>query len=162
MNEKIEAWSMDDVVDNTLELVNGFRLLRPHTWETVFAHALREHFDTIVGWKKYGVNVFTTKGRASLPHSVQAKQRRDAALHREHVVPIKVLVRGAMNAVSVDEMNMILDAYSLSIITADEHSALSHAYPHARDEMPDGWKFGDDPLERYRRAGIEMHSPTGT
>ena len=144
MNDDPSQWSLDDATNHTLALVIGLRALRPHTWGTVFAHALREHFDTIIGWKKYGVNVYTTKGRASLPHSIMARQSASVRRHREHVVPMKVLVEHAMQAEGLDEMRSVVGAYSLSIITEKEHALLSHAYPNARESMPAGWQLGDD------------------
>lgn len=156
MNDDAYEWSLEDAVDHTLMLVSGFRALRAHSWDTVFAYALREHFDTVIGWKKYGTNIHTARGRAGLPHSLQARNNPEVPKHREHVVPMKVLVKHAMLAETTNEMRLIVDAYSLSIVTADEHALLSKAYPNARDTMPDGWELGDDPFYRYRAAAIEM------
>ncbi len=91
----------------------------------------------------------------------QLKHKNKSKLVYEHVVPKNIYQNEILKAfmdgrvMSVEEIKEMLEKYwRIATITKeeDENSLL------LSETMPEGWKKGDDPLARYHRAGITLHT----
>lgn len=74
----------------------------------------------------------------------------------EHSVPIDVLYRQFVVAQSDSEFQALIHHYCVAIVTKDEDKAIRGAFIGAKSQMPAGWQWGEDPLARYKCAGVEL------
>lgn len=72
----------------------------------------------------------------------------------DHAIPVKVLFSHFWDADTSHDMQAVIDAYAVAVITKQEDGYLNDLGLKA--EMPDGWRFGDDPLVRWKMARIEV------
>jgi len=72
----------------------------------------------------------------------------------EHAVPVNVLFGLFWSAETPDAMRAVVDAYAVAVVTKEEDERLNVA--GIRETMPIGWQPGDDPLARWKMAGIEV------
>jgi hypothetical protein len=70
----------------------------------------------------------------------------------DHVIPFKRLHDEMMMQLvepSIEDIEEFLrQYYHVAVITSEQHALLP------RSKMPDGWKLGDDPYDRYVQANI--------
>lgn len=72
----------------------------------------------------------------------------------DHAIPVKVLFALFWDAETPNDMQAIIDAYAIAVVTTEENKRLDLA--GLRAAMPEGWKLGDDPLARWNQANIEV------
>ena len=72
----------------------------------------------------------------------------------EHAIPVNVLFTFFWDAETPDDMQAIIDAYAVAVVTKEEDERLNAA--GLRETMPLGWWFGDDALARWNKANIEV------
>jgi hypothetical protein len=91
--------------------------------------------------------------------SVEAMERINAGkkcdkgqgLVYEHVIPFTRLHEEMVQLVdpSIEDIEEFLGRYyHVAVITSEQHASLP------RSKMPDGWKLGDDPYDRYVQANV--------
>ena len=83
-----------------------------------------------------------------------------SANYREHVVPCDYLTNAAIEMIEAGakeaEVARMIKA-NLIIVIIDTQEALRLDFEYGlKTSMPEGWKIGDDPLERLYVAGIEL------
>ena len=78
-------------------------------------------------------------------------------LVKDHAIPLdslRKIIRGIAD-VSIESIEAALrEYYHIGIITSDEHARLNKKL---KKDMPDHWKVGHNPYERYRVAGIRRY-----
>jgi len=89
-----------------------------------------------------------------------------AAPYREHVVPLTLVQRHAVKiageGASVDaianflRLNVLLVKVSISEADHLNRSPGGTGGKLLKESMPDGWEWGDDPMERLKAAGINV------
>ncbi len=72
----------------------------------------------------------------------------------EHAIPISVLFDHFWRAETADEMQKVIDAYVVAVITDAEERRLRSNY--LQQKMPDDWAGLADPLARWNKVGIEV------
>lgn len=82
------------------------------------------------------------------------------ATYREHAIPVILVHNEFSNLVKdgVDDSTLtkfLLDSMVIVLITTAQQKKLDHELS-LRTAMPEGWKWGDDPLARLHAAGIEF------
>lgn len=82
-----------------------------------------------------------------------------AKLHNEHIVPLQLireeLIRNKDSYSEEKLVELIINNLKIIVITKDEAKKLDIEFK-LKTTMPDGWKFGDDILERLNQANIEF------
>jgi len=76
----------------------------------------------------------------------------------EHAVPASI-VRDVLLAASPDHrtvMQILVQAGPVVVLLREQDDVLKNK--GFRSKMPNGWRWGDDVLSRYRAAGIEISS----
>ena len=133
------------------------------TWSRL-AKAFRDNWDSRVGEAKFGGvwSVAKAKGNPAHPASRAALRipRREwtgSTVTVEHAIPVKVLFGIFWDAQEDRDMSKIIDAYAVAVVTKEEDERLRDA--GLGQSMPDGWRFGDDPLARWRMVEIEVELP---
>jgi hypothetical protein len=80
-------------------------------------------------------------------------------LHNEHIVPLQLireeLIRNKDSYSEEKLVELIINNLKIIVITKDEAKKLDIEFK-LKTTMPDGWKFGDDILERLNQANIEF------
>ncbi|AGR77183.1 hypothetical protein A7H1H_0879 [Aliarcobacter butzleri 7h1h] len=80
-------------------------------------------------------------------------------LHHEHIVPLQLIREELIknkNSYSEEKLvELIINNLKIIVITKDEAKKLDIEFK-LKTNMPDGWKFGDDILERLNQANIEF------
>ncbi|MGD0919784.1 MAG: hypothetical protein ABSB22_25385 [Thermodesulfobacteriota bacterium] len=73
----------------------------------------------------------------------------------EHTIPA-VVVREALlkTDCALESVHQILEAGQVAMILRDEDNLLRKN--GLSQKMPKGWKWGNDPLDRYHNAGIQL------
>jgi hypothetical protein len=88
------------------------------------------------------------------------------APYREHVVPVSLIREEAKNLAEKGAPARVIAEFircHLFVVIISEEQALLLNKPldqggrSLKNSMPEGWIFGDDPLERLRSAGITIH-----
>ena len=83
-----------------------------------------------------------------------------SANYREHVVPCDYLTNAAVEMIEAGAKNTEVAAMlkaNLMIVIIDEQERRRLDFELGlQTTMPEGWKIGDDPLERLYAAGIEL------
>ena len=72
----------------------------------------------------------------------------------DHAIPVNVLFDLFWRAETAGDMQAVIDAYAVAVITREENMRLNAA--GLRSGMPDGWKSGDEPRARWNTVGIEI------
>ena len=67
---------------------------------------------------------------------------------------VNVLFDLFWRAETASDMQAVIDAYAVVVITREENMRLNAA--GLWSGMPDGWKSGDDPQARWNTVGIEI------
>jgi len=115
----------------------------------------RNWIDRDLAGHKYGAVIWDARTNwADLPKTRAARRAETGTV--EHAVPVNVLFDGLMAAQADADFQAVINAYTVTIVTRDEDKAINRAFHNARRHMPPGWKIGDDPLARYRLAGINV------
>jgi hypothetical protein len=112
--------------------------------------------DRALGEYRYGKTVWSAAYNWDyLPKTAAAKALgRNGGQTLEHAVPVNVLFKAFKAAETDADFQAVIDAYTVTIVTREEDKAIRSAYRGAVKHMPEGWKIGDDPLARYRLAGV--------
>jgi len=80
--------------------------------------------------------------------------------YREHVVPCDYLIREGIEMIragkSDTEIALMLKQNLIIVLITNEEAAKLDGELGLKITMPDGWKLGDDPLERLYAAGIKL------
>jgi hypothetical protein len=110
----------------------------------------------------------TPRVRAKYPHdfpwtlSAKAAYRADPSCHLviEHTEPLSLVMDDLLlldHPEPVDIADLLHQRLSLAVVmTPEEHRLLTEA--GLRQRMPEGWRPGDDPMARYRAAGLDPES----
>jgi hypothetical protein len=77
----------------------------------------------------------------------------------EHALPIRLMFDAFMAAESPAEMQSVIDAYRVAVVTRAEDARLRSA--GLQSTMPAGWKGGDDPMARWHSGGITITDGDG-
>ena len=72
----------------------------------------------------------------------------------DHAIPVNVLFDLFWRAETAGDMQAVIDAYAVAVITREENMRLNAA--GLRSGMPDGWKSGDKPRARWNTVGMEI------
>lgn len=100
----------------------------------------------------------------SSPLAANAKSTKDT--YREHVVPVSIIKREAEKLAQRGAPEQVIAEFIehhlyVVIITRQEAALLDQPIDQGglslKTSMPEGWVFGDDPLERLRTAGITIN-----
>ena len=125
------------------------------------AKAFRDNWDCRVGGLKFGGvwSIGVARGNARHPASKAAigiprNEWTGRTVTVEHAIPIKVMFGFFWDAQTDWDMQKIIDAYAVAVVTREENARLRDA--KLGQSMPKGWHFGDDPLARWRTVGIEV------
>ncbi len=93
--------------------------------------------------------------------TVVGRSYAENATRREHVVPRRVIVHECHEMLKRKETDealakLIRDNTKIVLISKEESERLDRVdQVNHRQTMPDGWKFGDDPFARLKKAKIE-------
>lgn len=125
------------------------------------AKAFRDNWDARVGMAKFGGVWSIAKARQNLMHPASGEALRipredwsGANVTVEHAVPIKVLYPAFMAADTDDQLQAVIAAYNVAVITLQEDRSLRAL--GLASAMPEGWQWGDDPFARWSMAGIKV------
>lgn len=99
---------------------------------------------------------------ATRPRSVEASGAERPDVTYDHVIPIGVVVAKLLELQpDPASVQAFLREYVRTCwITREENTRLEGA--GLRQSMPEGWAWGADPLERYRKVGIAVAHLRGT
>lgn len=161
---------MSDVLDKAWHLQVGLkawyradRYLRdkPPTENSRLRKAFRDNWDTRIGAEKFGGVWSIGKAKTNIRHPASeealgiARERwSDSTVTVDHAIPVSILFDPFWHADTSDAMRAVIDAYTVAVITRDENDRLNAA--GLRQAMPIGWRFGDNPLARWKAVGIEV------
>lgn len=122
--------------------------------------AFRDNRDSRIG-AKFGGVWSIAKAKTSLRHpaskealEITRENWSDSTVTVDHAIPASILFGPFWHAETPDGMQAIIDAYAVAVITKDENNRLNAV--GLRQAMPVGWQFGDDPLTRWNKVGIEV------
>jgi hypothetical protein len=100
---------------------------------------------------------------AHLPHTKEALAalKRGEKVRHEHIVPLRKLVERALELGlkrSAGEVKKLFEEYcKAALVTREQDHDLNDN--KLRDQMPAGWQWGDDALDRYRQCGLQLCKP---
>ena len=87
-----------------------------------------------------------------------SKKSIDIGFTKEHIIPTKIIFDGLKNAVLENQLKIVFDKMMKDnfqvLLNSDDDEKLNKS--GLRSKMPDNWKFGDDPFQRYISAGIDI------
>jgi len=87
-----------------------------------------------------------------------SKNTKDAGYTKEHLIPTAVIYDAMKDSVFNNNVNDSFDIIMKDnfqvLLNSDDDDSINKA--GFRDKMPNGWKFGDDPWERYKASGIDL------
>lgn len=90
----------------------------------------------------------------------QSLNRTDDDTYREHIVPCIMIHNKAidmvLNKASVVEVALMISTNLFIVLISNKEQELLDVTKGWRTTMPDGWKFGDNPLDRLLQAGIGL------
>ena len=141
--------------------------------------AFRDNWDSRIGADKFGGVWSISKAKTNSRHPASKAAHdaiTDASGHSDrsrwtgskgrgvkvtvdHGIPINVLFDYFWRAESPDEMEKVIDAYVVAVITEAEDKRLNSC--GLQSKMPDDWAGLDEPLARWKRAGIEVRGLDG-
>ena len=160
---------MSDVVDMALALRKGLKAWLKKdrylydgddpTESPRLRKAFRDNWDARIGFEKFGGVWSITKARSNHerhPASEEAQTIPPVAWSKltvtvDHAIPVKILFSMFWHAETRHDMEAVIEAYEVAVITKDENDRLNAA--GWKQEMPDGWRPGDDPQARWK--GVE-------
>ncbi len=144
----LKAWLEEDPYLHDGDPIESSRLQK----------AFRDNWDARIGAEKFGGVWSIAKARSNDHHpaSEEAKTIPKAAWSKQtvtvdHAIPVKVLFGMFWRAETRCEMEAVIEAYAVAVITKDENNRLNAA--GWRQTMPNGWQPGDCPLARWE--GVE-------
>ena len=162
--------SVSDALEKALQLRSGLRAWldsdrylrdRPPAENPRLQKTFRDNWDARIGTEKFGGvwSIPAAKKNLRHPASKEALKISRENWSREsvtvdHAIPVKILFALFWGAETPDDMQTIIDAYAVAVITTEENSRLNAT--GLRADMPDGWKLGDDPLARWNQANIQV------
>ena len=133
---------------------------------TSLKKAFRDNWDRRVGGEKFGGvwSIPTARKNPKHPASraavgIPRNEWTGSTVTVEHAIPIKVMFDLFWQAQTDADMQTIIDAYAVAVVTKEEDERLRDI--RLGQSMPEGWRFGDDPLARWRRVGIEVELQSG-
>lgn len=155
---------MPDVLDNALQLQAGLRAWSEsdrYVQNSRLQKAFRDNWDNRIGAEKFGGVWSIGKARKNSRHPVSTEalnipreEWTQKTVTVEHAIPINVLFSAFWDARTRNEMQAVIDAYAVAVVTKQEDERLTAL--GLRKAMPVGWRFGDDPLARWNKANIEV------
>ena len=161
---------MSDVLDKALNLQAGLKAWvasdrylddSESAGKSRLRKVFRDNWDYRIGTGKFGGvwSIGKAKTNHLHPASTEALRidRKDwtgKIVTVDHAIPVNVLFSHFWEAETPGDMRAVIDAYAVAVITKHEDRHLNDLGLKA--EMPDGWRFGDDPLERWKKACIEV------
>ena len=123
--------------------------------------AFRDSWDDRIGAEKFGGvwSIYKAKKNPRHPASTEALKIGRAnwmgkTVTVEHAIPVNVLFSLFWDAGTPSDMQAIIDAYAVAVVTREENERLNDA--GLSKAMPVGWKLGDDPLARWNKVKIEV------
>ena len=166
---------MVDVLEKALQLQAGLKAwfdsdrylhdIVP-TKNTRLQKAFRDSWDARIGAEKFGGvwSIQKAKKNPRHPASTEAlnigrENWTGKTVTVEHAIPVNVLFALFWDAETPDDMQAIIDAYAVAVVTKEEDERLNAT--GLRKAMPLGWRLGDDPLKRWNKAKIEVSIERG-
>lgn len=163
---------MPDALKKAMQLRSGLRAWfdsdryirdRPPAENPRLQKAFRDNWDVRIGIEKFG-GVWSISKAKNNPHHPASKEAlklprenwSGSVVTVDHAIPIKVLFSLFWEAETPGDMQAIVDAYAVAVITTEENERLNAA--GLKVAMPNGWRLGDDPLARWNKVGIEIPS----
>ncbi len=136
--------------------------------------AFRDNWDSRIGFDKFGGVWSIAKAKTNPRHPASKAALyaiTDASGHPDrsrwtgskvggvtvtvdHGIPINVLFEYFWRAETPDEMERVIDAYIVAVITEAEDKRLRGN--DLQSKMPNNWTGLDDPLARWNKVGIEV------
>lgn len=102
---------------------------------------------------KYPGNKINVGKRTSL-----SKNSKNVGYTKEHLIPTRVVFECLKNSVFENnienDFDFIMKDNFQVLLNSDDDEKLNKA--GLRSKMPPNWKFGEDPFERYKLAGIDL------
>ncbi len=155
---------MPDVLDNALQLQAGLRAWSEsdrYIQKPRLQKAFRDNWDDRIGAERFGGVWSIDKARRNSRHPASKEAlkipREDwtrKTVTVEHAIPVNVLFSCFWDAKTPNEMQAVIDAYAVAVVTNQEDERLTAL--GLRKAMPVGWQFGDDPLVRWNVAHIDV------
>ena len=125
------------------------------------AKAFRDNWDKRIGKEKFGGVWSIQKAKSNLQHpasikSIEIKRKywTGKTVTVDHAIPVKVMFSYFMNASSDSDLQRLIDAYSVAVITREEDSILNAL--KLKDSMPENWDWDKDPTIRWKMANIKV------
>ena len=122
----------------------------------------RDNWDYRIGTEKFGGVWSIDKAKTNHLHPASTEALKidrtvwtGKIVTVDHAIPVNVLFSHFWDAETPSDMQEVIDAYAVAVVTKQEDELLSILGLKAK--MPDGWRFGDDPLVRWKKACIEVH-----
>lgn len=141
--------------------LTAWRAADEHADRRALAKAMRDNWDRRIGGAKFGGVWSIAQARMNPCHPASLAARdigrsswTGSTVTVEHAIPIRQLFDAFMAAESAIEMQPVIDAYYVAVVTRAEDARLRAA--GLQSTMPHGWRWGDDPLARWRSVGIEV------
>ena len=128
--------------------------------------AFRDSWDARIGAEKHG-GVWSIQMAKKNPHHPASTEALNIGRENwssktvtvEHAIPVNVVFSLFWSAETPDDMQAIIDAYTVAVVTKEENQRLDAE--GLRKAMPLGWRLGDDPLTRWNKANIEVPAERG-
>ena len=159
-----EGDSMPDVLDNALQLQAGLKAWSEsdrYLQQPRLQKAFRDNWDDRIGDEKFGGVWSIDKARKNSRHPASTEALKiprenwtSKTVTVEHAIPVNVLFSLFWDAETSNEMQAVIDAYTVAVVTKQEDERLTAL--GLRKAMPVGWQFGDDPLVRWNMVHIEV------
>ena len=87
-----------------------------------------------------------------------SKKSIDIGFTKEHIIPTKIIFVKLKNSIYENNLEMVFDSIMENnfqvLLNSDDDEKLNKS--GLRSKMPNDWKFGDDPFQRYISAGIDI------
>jgi len=87
-----------------------------------------------------------------------SKKSIDIGFTKEHIIPTKIIFDKLKNSIYENNLEMVFDSIMENnfqvLLNSDDDEKLNKS--GLRSKMPNDWKFGDDPFQRYISAGIDI------
>ena len=163
---------MSDVLDKALNLQSGLKAWvasdrylddSESAGMSKLRKVFRDNWDYRIGAKKFGGVWSIDKAKTNLLHPASAEALKidrwawtGKIVTVDHAIPVNVLFTHFWDAETSHAMQAVIDAYAVAVITKQEDELLSAL--GLRAKMPDDWQFGDDPLVRWKKARIDVHT----